>query len=370
MIWKRAVALAVAIGCCSPLIAQDSLPELRAKFNNESPDGISGEELDSLSAQALELATTAGERGDFWSALGFVAELCEAGPHEQARSARAQALALLVQRYTDTRRWSALLTYRFVPALERIPRTAWDGELEAYDETLNRLLESTSNEQIQAALLYARVMPRIRIDRSWDWLTDAVRSDTVRQLNVIRSRFGDLPAPGSRGQGADTVGDLASRHIYELEKLHFNAQAPATAGTDLEGKSLDLADFDGKIVILDFWTSFCAPCLAMVPGTLRLLARFSADPVVYVGVNGDSTPQQGLSTAQRLNMSWRSLWDGQTGGPQGPLADAWSVTGWPAVFVLDGAGRIRYKLSGEDVDQRLEPAIQSLLAELGLNTSQ
>lgn len=118
--------------------------------------------------------------------------------------------------------------------------------------------------------------------------------------------------------------------------------------------------------MLDFWTSFCKPCLALVPHTRALLDDLEGEPVTFLGVNGDAKRQLGLRTAVRTGMSWPSVWDG-TNGPTGPIATAYHVPaiGWPAVVVLDARGRIRYKLQGyEQVHLHLEGAIRALLREI------
>ncbi len=118
--------------------------------------------------------------------------------------------------------------------------------------------------------------------------------------------------------------------------------------------------------MLDFWTSFCQPCLAMVPDIQALLDEFRGQSMVYIGVNGDTDRSQAARTAQRFEMTWRNLWDGPA-GQNGPAFIAWNIAarGLPAVFVMDGRGRIRYKLTGmEDVQEGLGRAIKTLLTEL------
>ena len=96
-----------------------------------------------------------------------------------------------------------------------------------------------------------------------------------------------LPCPGSRGPHIETVNDRTAKYRYELGKLYFGAPAPLIVGVDLEGKPFDTAELEGKVVVLDFWTSFCQPCLAMVPDVRLLLKELAGEPVLYIGLNGD-----------------------------------------------------------------------------------
>ena len=85
-------------------------PDLRARVERAAEHGISPTELSALADEALLLAGASGSRSAFWSAISLVGVLCESGPPVEAREVRARALELLVQRDSDTMRWSSLTT--------------------------------------------------------------------------------------------------------------------------------------------------------------------------------------------------------------------------------------------------------------------
>ena len=261
---RRSLAMfAVGILLLSDSVSvQDTLFDLRLQFASDKADEISTAEFARLSERALVLAEAAGSRGKFWNLIGLLAELCEAGPYDAVSAVRARSLGLLVQRFTDTHRWSSIVSNRFAPALERIPRELWRSQLKTYDQTLDALSESTGSDRIKAELMYAKVMLRVQINRRWDWLTEADRLATLQLLKCLQDEYGILTCPGSRREPVETVGARAAAHEYEITRLHFNAPAPSTAGVDLEGQPLDISDHKGDIILLDFWTSFCTPCLA------------------------------------------------------------------------------------------------------------
>lgn len=338
---------------------------LRTQVDAAMEGGISSTELETLSNEAFHLADQATSRISFWNAISLVAELCQVGPCLDARGVRVRALEALAQHDSDTMRWSSLVTRRFLPAFEKIPRDEWARELAAYDDALDALCEQTSSDRVRSELIYAKAFSRVFIDRRWNWLTERERRKTLGILADLAGRFGDLPLPGTSGPRVRTVGQRARQHDYELNELHFGAPAPPTSGIDLEGNPLDVGDYRGKVIVVDFWTSFCQPCLALVPGVRELLGDFEGEPVVYLGVCGDTERLAGRATAQRVGMTWRNLWDGPL-GTDGPAATAWDVSaiGWPSVFVIDQEGRIQYKLRGkEQVEAELEQALRYLLAE-------
>ncbi len=355
--------LLLALGMQPVQASPTTLTDLRSEFAGRSEGDLSAEQTERLAAQALALAGAATSRGSFWSAMGFVAELCAAAPAAAARPVRAQALEALAGRFSDAMRWSSLVNNRFIPRFEKVSRSEWADELEEYDRVLDRLTRNTTNDRVRAELLYAKARVRIHIERRWDWLTPGARRQTVALLDTLAGTFGELPCPGD---DSVLIRDRARRHDYELDKLYFGAPAPAASGTDLLGERIDIEDYRDKIVVLDFWTSFCQPCLVMVPHIQALLDKLDGQPVVYLGVNGDNERSQALRTAQRFEMTWRSLWDGAQ-GQSGPAFTAWNVAarGLPAVFVLDGRGRIRYKLVGlDEIQEKLDGAVANLLAEL------
>lgn len=365
---SRSIELALLLAL-APASAQEvglgTLSQLRTRVEEAARDGISAQELEQLASAALQLAEEGGSRRKFWDALGVVAELCAAGPFVEARAPRARALELLALRDSDARRWSSLLAQSFLPALARLPREEWAHELAAYEQMLDERLAAAESERVRAELMHAKAFSYVFIDRRWDWLSDERRGGALELLAEVERRFGALPVPGTGEPRTETIARRARELEYELTRLGFGAPAPASAGVDLDNAALDIAAARGRIVVLDFWTSFCQPCLALVPGVRQLLDELAGQPVVYYGVCGDNDRLAGQATARRVGMSWRNLWDGPLGS-EGPASKAWRVAarGWPSVFVLDAQGRIRSKLVGqEQIEAELKRVLLELLAE-------
>ncbi len=352
------------IACCLALCALVVADDLGPRIDAAVQDGLTRSELEPLAEEAVALAEGAGSRGDFWRAMSLVARLCAEAPAEPARRLRADALALLAARETDTLRWSALVQRAFLPPFERIESELRRDELAAYDRALVDALRDATSERARAEFAFARVGVRVHIDRRQDWLGAEERAHALALLAAVEREHGALPVAG--GREGETFATRARPLREELTQLAFGAPAPPTSGSLLEGGAFDLADQRGSVVVLDFWTTFCQPCLALVPEARAILARLDSDRLVYVGVNGDEDPALGAATAKRVDMPWRNLWDGPRGA-DGPASRAWHVAavGWPSVFVIDGEGNIRAKLRGkEQVERELEGTLRRLLAEL------
>ncbi|HOS42797.1 MAG TPA: TlpA disulfide reductase family protein [Armatimonadota bacterium] len=133
---------------------------------------------------------------------------------------------------------------------------------------------------------------------------------------------------------------------------------PNGALADLQGAAVRLEDFRGKVVLLDFWASWCAPCRQAMPHT----EAFSASPaakagelvVLAVNVNETKAEAERFITAHHYTL--RVLLDGQ-----GRLADAFQVRGLPTFVVLGRDGKVRYRQSGLD-EPGLDAAVRAALA--------
>jgi hypothetical protein len=97
----------------------------------------------------------------------------------------------------------------------------------------------------------------------------------------------------------------------------------------------------------------------MYPHERSLVEKLKDKPFALIGVNSDSNRDVVKSIVIEEKLTWRSFWNGPM-GTQGPIANAWNVTGWPTIYVLDTKGTIRYKnVRGESLDK----AIETLLKE-------
>jgi thiol-disulfide isomerase/thioredoxin len=154
-----------------------------------------------------------------------------------------------------------------------------------------------------------------------------------------------------------TVGELAGRALFALERLVVGRSAPEIEGQDLDGKAMKLSDYRGKVVVLVFCGHWCGPCRAMEPQMQKLVTRHAGKPFALLEVNSDSDPGEWKRVMKKEGYTWRCWADG---GTEGPLGRNWNVTQWPTVYVLDARGVIRHKeLRGE----ALARAVEKLLGE-------
>jgi peroxiredoxin len=224
------------------------------------------------------------------------------------------------------------------------------------DADLARALEAL-NTRLAAEADAADWVEAVRLPL-WDFARGLqTRQLTDSQEARVAARL-DALGRGHPG-GAEAV-QGARRMVLSLA---IGKQAPEIAGRDLDGESFRLTDYRGRIVVLMFSGDWCGICRSDYPYTRRLADRFRDAPVVLLGVDSSSTVEAAKNAQEAHGLTYRSWWDG-SGARQGrgPIATAWNVVGWPTVYVLDTAGRIRFVDVRRDA---LVDAVSQLLAPPG-----
>jgi peroxiredoxin len=161
------------------------------------------------------------------------------------------------------------------------------------------------------------------------------------------------------------LADAARAELFEVRHLNVGQPAPEIEGRDADGTTFRLSDYRGRVVVLTFSGNWCVPCRAMYPEERRLVELGRECPVTVLSVNTDQDVATLKASIADGTITWRCWWDGPPGGP---IARAWNVQIYPAVYVLDQEGVIRFKkvgrheYAGERID--LDAAVNGLLGEV------
>ena len=132
--------------------------------------------------------------------------------------------------------------------------------------------------------------------------------------------------------------------------------APDFKLQDINGKTVSLSDFKGKIVIVDFWATWCPPCKMEIPGFVKLQDKYK-DDLVVIGVSLDQNgPKAVVPFAKDYKINYHIVYgDGNTVRSYG------GVSGIPTTFVIDRKGNIQRKYVGYRADSIFEQDIQDLM---------
>ena len=134
--------------------------------------------------------------------------------------------------------------------------------------------------------------------------------------------------------------------------------APALSLTNwINSKPLTLADLKGKIVVLDFWATWCGPCLASVPHNNELQKKYADKGVVIIGVCAISGGEKMAQTVKEHGIEYAVALDT---GAKGDTLEAFKADSFPDYYIIDRKGNLHW---GDVVNSDVEMAIQLLLAE-------
>ena len=137
--------------------------------------------------------------------------------------------------------------------------------------------------------------------------------------------------------------------------------APELKAHDLTGASRTLADYRGKVVLLNFWATWCPPCQREMPSLERLRTKMAGRPLEIVAISSAETPDEVNAYLSKMKLGFPVLLDTDSSNTR-----RWKVFALPTTFVLDAKGRVRHVLTGPaewDEGEALAVA-ESMLAEM------
>jgi thiol-disulfide isomerase/thioredoxin len=119
-------------------------------------------------------------------------------------------------------------------------------------------------------------------------------------------------------------------------------KVPPFTLTTLDGKQVRSSELKGKVVLLDFWATWCIPCIKGLPDLKALAQRMAGEPFILVGVSEDARREDAAAFVKKNGLSWMQAWDG-TGTIGGGL---FKVEDLPTQVLLDHEGAFLYRQRG------------------------
>jgi len=177
---------------------------------------------------------------------------------------------------------------------------------------------------------------------------------------VIKIRFIDYPFADLAKREYDRLGPAARNSFYgkqigDMVKKMDNiaiGKKPAMTLPDANGKMVSLADYKGKIVLVDFWASWCAPCRKENPNVLKAYNAFHDKGFEVLGVSLDESKAKWETAIKDDGLRWTHVSDLKAWNS--PYVKDFGITGVPTSFILDREGRIVAKdLRGEELQKKL-----------------
>jgi cytochrome c biogenesis protein CcmG, thiol:disulfide interchange protein DsbE len=136
-----------------------------------------------------------------------------------------------------------------------------------------------------------------------------------------------------------------------------NRKAPEFTRRDLRGQPLDLAKLRGKVVLLNFWATWCAPCEAEMPEFAKWQQQYGAQGLAVVGISMDDDEASVRKTLKKLHVDYPiAMGDAALGKRYG------GVLGLPMSFLIDRNGVVRAEFQGEADLGKVEAALKDLMS--------
>lgn len=139
-------------------------------------------------------------------------------------------------------------------------------------------------------------------------------------------------------------------------QVRVGQTAPEIALPDAKDSIVTLSSFRGKVVLLDFWASWCYPCRQSIPGVVKLYNKYKDKGFEVLAVSIDSKRSEWKKASKYFRLPYTSLLD--PNGWNAKVIDTYGINGIPATFLLNKEGRI---VAIDEEGPALEAAIKQLL---------
>ena len=238
----------------------------------------------------------------------------------------------------------AQAVYQQVIAAPGVPEETVKAAIEAYCYRLNMTPGSPNTEQRAAIDEFARRFPqdakRVGLEQRYYMTLQA--TDPAGAVELIQRLLkSDNPALRQMAEGK------ARLETGKTLDLKFTA---------LDGRVVDLAQLRGKVVLVDFWATWCGPCVAELPNVKRVYDQYHAKGFEVIAVSLDTDKQKLLDFVRERGLPWPQHFDGK--GWKNELAQRFAVSAIPAMMLVGPDGII---VSNDAHGAKLEAEVKRLL---------
>jgi thiol-disulfide isomerase/thioredoxin len=147
---------------------------------------------------------------------------------------------------------------------------------------------------------------------------------------------------------------VAARQL--LERLAFEGQPFDLRFTALDGRAINTADLRGKVLLIDFWATWCGPCIAELPNVKATYAKLQPRGFEIVGISFDQSREALEALVRKEGIAWPQHFDGE--GWESDLAERYKISGIPTMWLVDKKGVVRDVNAREDLAAKVEKLLK------------
>jgi outer membrane lipoprotein-sorting protein/peroxiredoxin len=225
------------------------------------------------------------------------------------------------------------------------------------DTLEGRFQEQGHTATIRAYVGQDHLLRRLTYDIGSMMSADLVLTDVKANPTLPADLFKAVPPQGAKLRTA--AANPAEPPMYD-PRLKPGAQPFPITAKDMDGKSVTLAGYRGKVLLLDFWATWCGPCMGEVPNVVKVYRKHHVKGFEILGISLDQADGRSnlLSVMKAQGMTWRQVFDGQ--GWTGAVPKLYAVQAIPFTVLVGRNGRIAAVNARGD---ELDPAVTKALAQ-------
>ncbi len=219
-------------------------------------------------------------------------------------------------------------------------------ELKAFDDLLAEHKGEKTDDVAQILFMKAALYAEVLKD-------DAKATALLKQVET------DFPGTAAAKRSNGVIESLARRAEANKVKdaLKEGAVFPDFQEKDLDGKPLSVSGLKGKVVLIDFWATWCGPCVQELPNVLAAYEKYHGQGFEVIGISLDSDRDKLTSFIKEKKMAWPQYFDGKSW--QSKLGTKYGVNSIPATYLLDKEGKIIASgLRGDALDAAIAKAVK------------
>ena len=240
-----------------------------------------------------------------------------------------------------------------------------------YEEKALKGVEPEEMEQSSVELYTALLETEHQYDKAYDILlkmaklgkSNANMDDRLKRLYIKRT--------GSETDASlflDSIQKNVSNayRVELIKKMIVDREAPDFSLLNLDGKRVSLVDLRGKVVVLDFWATWCTPCIASMPAMKMLSSQHPEVDFLFIATREPGTDAEARVRSYVRNNKFpvNVLIDRSTSKDSKTVsvADAYKLTGIPAKIIIDSHGKLRFLTVGYSSDKELINEMEAMIA--------
>ena len=186
---------------------------------------------------------------------------------------------------------------------------------------------------------------------------DGIALAHLHQYDKARERFEEYMKVAAPAASPADLQFKRAKLFAAQPELARKRVAPNFHFVGLDGKTISMENLAGKVVLIDFWATWCGPCKNALPHLREIAQKFQGQPLVVISISLDADEPTWKDFVAKNGMTWAQFRDG---GFDGPMATQFNVKAIPTTFSIDADGFVQDRQVG---DGNIEEILKKLIAQ-------